>query len=75
MTTQAPLRLGLRGKHQPRPWTCNTDEHALFCTHHGDCTCRRDETAARLADDPYCPLHGIDTEHPLPQPITKGLTT
>lgn len=50
-------RTDLREAHQPRPWRCSPRD-AIFCTHHGDCTC----LALRRATN--CPLHGDATDHP-----------
>lgn len=51
----------------PRPWACSgVDRRVEFCTHHGDCTCIRAQPTAAL-----CPIHGVQTDHPFPQPVLK----
>lgn len=50
----AALRAG------PRPWQCNTNPGAIFCTLHGDCTCNPRSVIVDLD----CPLHGVATDHP-----------
>lgn len=44
----------------PRPWLCNTTPGAVFCTLHGDCSC----PPRSPSPNPFCPMHGIDTDHP-----------
>lgn len=51
----------------PRPWICNPDPQALFCTLHGDCECGRLGFGMSIRRiNPKCPLHGADAKHPGP---------
>ena len=39
---------------------------ATWCPIHGDCRCPRNEFGDRTFDGSGCPLHAIDSSHPLP---------
>ena len=56
-----------RADTTPRPWRCNTDPFAVFCTLHGDCSCtwEGDHTRHR---DPACAMHGDASDHRLREP-------
>lgn len=67
-----------RERSERRPWSCNTEPGAVFCTHHGDCTCRviRPRRPRRVGDQLVistgCPLHDPVFGHPLPEPVMRS---
>lgn len=38
---------------------------ADWCPNHGTCTCTRGPNPGAQGDDPYCPIHGAYTSHPI----------
>lgn len=52
-----------RKQHSPRPWKC-TKREAIYCPHHGDCTCGKNHDRKIISRVLTCPLHGETTTHP-----------